>query len=134
MCLHDADSRNVFNCDEINITNDPGMKKIIFRRGLCQIERKMELSKQSISIMFCGSATGEYLPPMIVCKVQKRLYWMVRSWYPCAIYDATSTRWFDSGTFERWFTSIFLNVVACRCGVKVVISDNLASHFSHNVI
>ena len=70
MCLHDADSRNVFNCDEINITNHPGMKKIIFRRGLCQIERKMELSKQSISIMFCGSATGEYLPPMIVCKVQ----------------------------------------------------------------
>ena len=53
---------------------------------------------------------------------------------PGATYDSTSSGWFDSRTFERWFTSNFLDNVASRPGIKVIIGDNLASHFLHNVI
>ena len=134
MTLHDVNLCNIFNYDETNITDDPGVKKVIVRRGLRRVERKMEHSKQSISIMFCGSATAEYLPPMVVYKAQNVYTGWCEGGPAGAIYDATSTGWFDSRTFEHWFTLIFLNVVACRSGVKAVIGDNLASQFSHNVI
>ena len=43
------------------------------RRGRNRVERKTEHSKASTSIMFCGSASGEMLPSMVVHK-SKFLY------------------------------------------------------------
>ena len=60
---------NLYNYDETNVTDDPGAKKVIVHRGIRRIERKIEHSKQSISVMFCGNAKGEFLPPMVVYKV-----------------------------------------------------------------
>ena len=37
------------------------------------MEKKAEHSKQSVSVLHCGSATGKYLPPMVVYKA-KYLY------------------------------------------------------------
>ena len=64
------------------------------------VERKVEHSKQSISIMFCGSATGEHLPPMIVYKAQNVYAGWCVGGPPGATYDFTSSGWFDSRTFE----------------------------------
>ena len=61
---------SLFNYDETNVTDDPGVKNVIVRRGIRRVERKPEHSKQSISVMFCGRAEGEYLPPIIVYKAQ----------------------------------------------------------------
>lgn len=64
---------NVFNYDETNLTDDPGVKKCIFKRGVKYPERICDTSKASTSIMFCGSATGKVLPPYVVYKA-KHLY------------------------------------------------------------
>lgn len=68
---------NVFNYDETNLSDDPGVKKCIFKRGVKYPERICDTSKASTSIMFCGSATGKMLPPYVVYKA-KHLYptWM----------------------------------------------------------
>jgi len=42
-------------------------------RGFRRVECVKENSKQNFSIMFCGDATGHYLPPMVVYKA-KNLY------------------------------------------------------------
>ena len=49
------------------LTNDPGAKHVVVRRERRRrVERKSQHSKSSISVMFAGSATGEFLPPMVV--------------------------------------------------------------------
>jgi len=53
---------------------------------------------------------------------------------PGAVYAASSSGWFDMGTFERWYFEIFLPRVKDLEGPKVLIGDNLKSHFSPNVI
>ena len=110
---------NIFNYNETNLKDDPGVKKVIVYRGMHSVERKVEHSKQSKSIMFCGSATGEYLPPMIVYKAQNVYAGWCVSGPPGATYDSTSTGWFDSRTFERCFTSNFLDNAASRPGIKL---------------
>ena len=42
-------------------------------------------------------------------------------------YEATSSGWFDSRTFQIWFVTIFLANVVSKPGVKVLIGDNLHS-------
>ena len=125
---------NFYNYDETNVTDDPGVVKVIVQRGQRRIERKKDHSKQSISVMFCGSAAGNYLPPMVAYK-SKNLY---ATWtgggVPGTVYDATPSGWFDSRTFEVWFSNVFLANVASQPGTKVLIGDNLPSHFSPKVI
>ncbi|GFS10456.1 hypothetical protein ElyMa_003061200 [Elysia marginata] len=54
---------NILNYDETYLTDEPGMKKCLFRRGVKYSERVMNYSKGNISVMFAGSAEGEMLPP-----------------------------------------------------------------------
>ena len=51
-----------------------------------------------------------------------------------AVYDSTSSGWFDMKTFEKWFREVFLKHVEGVDGPKVLIGDNLSSHFSPAVI
>ena len=105
-------AQNCFNYDETNIIDDPGSKKVIVRRGMRRVERKVKHSKQSIYIMFCGSASGVHFPPMVVYRA-KNLYtnWTVGG--PAgAVCDVTKSGWFDSRTFETWFVQLFLPSVS----------------------
>ena len=68
-CAEGVPPENLFNFDETCMRDDPGRKKCIFRKGTKHCELVMNSSKSNISVMFCGSAAGYMLPPMIVYKV-----------------------------------------------------------------
>ena len=120
---------HIFNYDETNITDDPGA----VRRGRKRVERKTQHSKFSISVMFAGSAAGEFLPPMVVYKSENVYENWVKNGPIGSIYDATKSGWFDMSTFDLWFSKQFLPVALQVPGRKVLIGDNLGSHFSVKV-
>lgn len=64
--LKDVEPRAIVNYDESNLTDDPGSKNILCRRGTKHPTRVLDASKQSFSVMFAGSADGSWLPPYIV--------------------------------------------------------------------
>ena len=132
--LTGVEPSQIFNFDETNFTDDPTRKKCIIHRGVNRVERLTVYSKQAFSVMFCGSAVGVYLPPMVVYKA-KHMY----SGWSCdgitgAVYGATESGWFDMASFEKWFFEVFLVHVKDLAGPKVLIGDNLSSHFSPAVI
>lgn len=59
-------SSNIFNYDETNMSDDPGQKQGIYRRGVKYLENVMNFSKSSTEVMVCGSADGVLLPPYII--------------------------------------------------------------------
>ena len=117
---------NIWNYDETSVTDNPGAKMCIVQRGLRRVERKIALSKQAISVMFCGNAVGQFLPPMTVYK-SKNLYaeW-TRNGPQNALYDHSVSGWFDASFFEKWF-------LVCFWKLSIMLGDNLASHFSETV-
>lgn len=135
--LEYASPENVYNYDETNITDDPGSKKVLVPRGTKRVERVQEHSRTSISIMVCGSANGDLLPPMVVYKAQ-HLYENWSKGGPAGtIYQVTPSGWFDMNTFEQWFFDVLIphiNAKSTPEQTKVVIGDNLASHFSPRVV
>ena len=61
---------NLFNYDETNLSDDPGTKKCLFKRGVKYPEKVKENTNTSISLMFCGSADGSMLPTYVVYKAE----------------------------------------------------------------
>lgn len=134
--LKDIDPHLVFNYDETNIQDDPGAKKVIVPRGTKRVERVQQHSKASVSVMVCGDAAGNLLPPMVVYK-SVNLYdnWM-KGGPPGTIYANSPSGWFDMNLFEKWFFDILLPKIRELDSPeqKIIVGDNLASHFSPTVI
>ena len=58
---------NIWNYDKTNLTDDPGAKKVIFKRGVKYTEQIRNHSKSAISMVFCGNAADNLVPPYIDC-------------------------------------------------------------------
>lgn len=132
--IENVPPNNILNFDETNLSDDPGSTKCIFRRGMKYPERVLNTSKASISIMFAITGSGEVLPPYTVYKAE-RLYdqWTIGG-PKNARYNRSKSGWFDSISFEDWFTTIVVPWAKKNPGPKVVIGDNLSSHLNVNII
>ena len=62
------------------------------------MERKIEHSKASTSVMFCGNAAGELLPPMVVYKAKFVYNRWVNGGSKGSVSDCTDSGWFDGRT------------------------------------
>jgi hypothetical protein len=55
----------MFHYDETCFRDDIRLSKCLSRKGVKYVETVMNTSKQTISVMFCGSAAGKMMPPMV---------------------------------------------------------------------
>ena len=125
---------NIWNYDETNLTDDPGNKRIITKRGSKHPERIINSTKSAISIMFCGNATGEILPPYTVYKAESMWTTWTEGGPLNARYNRSKSGWFDNVTFEDWFFHLVLPRLKMQAGKKVLIGDNLSSHINVAVL
>lgn len=127
-------AENIYNYDESNLTDDPGKKQVITKRGCKYPERIIHSSKSSLSIMFCGNASGNLIPPYVVYRATN----IYDSWTiggpQGARYNRSKTGWFDACIFEDWFVNLLLPILKKQPGKKALIGDNLSSHLSPHVI
>ncbi|KAJ4432988.1 hypothetical protein ANN_15245 [Periplaneta americana] len=52
-----------YKYDEANLVDDPGKKKVLMKRGCKYPEAIKNSTKAAVSIMICGNAAGDVLPP-----------------------------------------------------------------------
>lgn len=121
------------NYDETNLTDDPGRKHPIFRRGIKYPDRVMNSTKTSTSLMFAASAAGELLPVYVVYKADMWDTW-TKGGPEDARYSRSKSGWFDNVCFRDWFYTVALPFLRRKEGRKLLIGDNLSSHFSQDVI
>lgn len=126
--------QNIWNYDESNLTDDPGKKRVIIKRGSKYPERIMNSTKTSISVMFCGSAAGESLPPFVVYKSINMWDTWAQNGPLGARYANSKSGWFEAASFNEWFETLLLPRLRKLPGKKVVIGDNLSTHLSVNVL
>lgn len=106
--LENVPPENIFNYDETNFTDDPGIKKFVCRRIAKYVERVMNSTKSSTSVMFAVNAVGFLLPPYIVYKA-KHLYNTWISGGPTGTrYNRSQSGWFDKDSFIDWLETIVI--------------------------
>ena len=125
---------NIINYDETNLTDDPGRKRMIFKRGARYPERILNTSKSSTSLMLAGTASGEVLPLYVVYK-SEHMWSTWRQGGPRGIrFNRSKSGWFDHICFIDWFRTVALPYCTGLPGKKVLIGDNLSSHFSDDIL
>ena len=132
--VKDLPADNILNYDETNLADDPGQERLIFKRGKKYPERVMNYTKGSISIMFCGTASGELLPVYVVYKAANMWTTWTAGGPKSARYNRSKSGWFESVSFNDWFRTVVLPWARKKEGKKVVIGDNLSSHFSPDIM
>jgi hypothetical protein len=134
MELEGVEPEKVWNYDETNLSDDPGRKKVVMRRGMKYSESVCNSSKTAYSVMFCGNAVGETLPPYTVFKSAHLYDSWIRGGPKGARYNRTKSGWFDETTFTDCFFSMVLPRLKKQSGQKILIGDNLSSHLSETVV
>lgn len=130
----DVQPENIINFDETGFTDNPGAKKCLFRRGCKYPERVMNATKTSTSVMFACTAAGKFLPPYVVYKAQNLHDRWITGGSPHVRYNRSRSGWFDKVCFSDWFHTVVVPYCRHLNGKKVIIGDNLSSHFCHEVI
>ncbi|XP_045766027.1 uncharacterized protein LOC123867805 [Maniola jurtina] len=132
--LEGVPSENILNYDETNLTDNPGVQKCLFRRGIKYPERVLNYTKGAISIMFAITAAGECLPPYVVYKAEHLYTQWTLNGPKGTRFNRSKSGWFDSHLFEDWFESMILPWAQNKPGKKVLIGDNLASHINVKIV
>ena len=84
--------------------------------------------------MFCGSASGQILPPYVVYKSEHLRTTWTKGGPQNTRYNRSKSGWFDANTFADWFEFTFIPHCRTLDGRKVILGDNLSSHFSKRVL
>ena len=58
----------MWNYDETNLRDNPVARKYVIKQGTKYPERITGSSKVTLSVMFCGNAEGEVVPPYVAYK------------------------------------------------------------------
>ena len=85
------------------------------------------------TVLFCGNAAGNYLPPYVIDKGQARNMfdtWMVGG-PPNASHNMTKSGWMEDDIFEAWFKDVLLPFMADKDEPIVVIFNGHGSHLTH---
>ena len=95
----------MFNYDESNFRDNPQAEQAFFGGGCKYFEASMNSSKVAYSVMFCCSADGTLLPPMVVYKsLNGNLF---KQWCEGgpdkSVYSANKSGWFNMDQFNEWF-------------------------------
>lgn len=133
--LQNIPPSNIWNYDETNLTDDPGNKRVITKRGVKYPERIINSTKTATSLMFCGNAQGEILPPYVVYKAESMWSTWTENGPAGTRYNRSKSGWFDAQCFEDWFRSLLLpRLKKSHPGRNVLIGDNLSSHINLEVL
>jgi len=105
-----------------------------FKREVKYPDRVRDSSKSATSIMFCGSANGTMLPSYVVYKSEHLWSTWTEGGPAHTRYNRSHSGWFDLHCFSDWFETVFVKNVSRLSGRKVIIGDNLSSHFREKVL
>nr|XP_047122520.1 MFS-type transporter clz9-like isoform X1 [Hydra vulgaris]XP_047122521.1 MFS-type transporter clz9-like isoform X1 [Hydra vulgaris] len=116
--------------DETGFHNDPGKKKLIFRRSSRYPELIRNTTKICYTVVFCGNASGKLIPPFFIVKGKHSWSdWLFNA--PEGSRMATScSGWMEIQIFEEWLLNHFVPNIINKEGKKILICDNLSAHIS----
>ncbi|GFR98574.1 Pogo transposable element with KRAB domain [Elysia marginata] len=109
--LKDVPAENILNYDETNLSDDPGVKKCVFRRRVKYPERAINYSRGNISLMFAGTAAGELLPPYVIYKGECLWSTWCEAGPEGAQYGRSKNGWMDSSNLDFIAHSCLINFI-----------------------
>ncbi|XP_063244589.1 uncharacterized protein LOC134544837 [Bacillus rossius redtenbacheri] len=121
---------NIYNYDETGFHDNPSRRKLLFRRSCRHPERIRNSTKSCYTVVFCGSADGNFIPPYVIMKgTQKWSDWVYGAPEGTRL-NTSKSGWIDNKVFDDWFEYHFLPIAKTKPGKIILIGDNMSAHLS----
>ena len=116
------------NVDEMVVPLEPRPPKVITAKGKKKVRYRTSGQKSQITVIGCGSATGQSLPPFIIFAAKQLSPLWVKDEIPGSSYAVSDKGWVDQELFYFWLKEHFIpNAVSER--PLLLILDGHSSHF-----
>lgn len=123
----------IYNMDETGVPLEPRPPKVVAKRGQKKIRYRTSGTKSQITVIGCGSATGQVLPPFIIFAAKQINSLWTRDEVSGSRFAVSDSGWTDQELFFFWLQEHFLsNVVSHR--PLLLLLDGHSSHFEPGTI
>ena len=123
----------IYNCDESGMPLEHKLPRVVSAKGTKKVRQISSGNKAQITVLGCGSATGQVIPPMVVFSGKKFNHELTVGEVPGTLYGMSDSGWMDSELFANWFSSHFLkHAVASR--PLLLMLDGHKSHYTLDLV
>ncbi len=90
--------------------------------------------KTNYTVLFCASASGVYLPPLIVFASEHVYDKWTKNGPPGAVYTCSPKGYMQDVNFENWFVKVFVEFVKNYKKPVVMVYDGHGSHITYDTM
>ena len=127
-----TDAEQLWNCDETGLNADHRSKRVYAKKGSRDVyAQSAGAGKTYYSVLFCGSASGQMMPPFILYKGKHLYNTWTRNGPAGSTYGVTDSGWMEGVAYEGWFINHFIPNVEKKKKPLVLMFDGHNSHLTY---
>ena len=123
----------IFNCDESGFPFDADLPMVVVEKGKKHPYSYVTGEKGQVTVLFCCSAGGYVIPPMVIFDRKSLKIEMTEGEVPGSMYGLSDSGWMDGELFDLWFRHHFLAHIPPARPVLLLL-DGHSSHYTPSVI
>ena len=127
------DAKRIFNADESGFNTKGSFERLVIGKGKEAQQLRPTEGKTNYSVLVCGNAAGQYVPPYVVYKgtdTTINCAWTLNG-PPNAAYSTSKSGWMDAGRFSAWLPWFDSRIKEMKIQKPVVVlMDGYSSHLS----
>ena len=125
--------QRIYNVDESGVPLDPKGLNVVAEAGSRKVRVRSTGRKGQVTVVACGNATGQLIPPMLIFDAKKLCPAWTRAEVPGTAYGLSDKGWITTELFESWLEEHFLeHAVAAR--PLLLLLDGHSTHFQPQLI
>ena len=101
-CDFENHPKAIYNMDETGIPLEPHPPKVITQKGKKKVRYRISGQKQQITVIGCGSATGQCMPPFIIFAAKQLNQLWTRNEVVGSRYAVSDKGWVDHELFSSF--------------------------------
>ena len=123
----------IYNVDESGVPLDPKALNVVAKKGSKKVRVRSTGRKGQVTVVACGNAAGQVIPPMIIFDAKKLCHAWTRGEVPGTSYGLSDKGWITTELFQSWLTEHFLkHAVAAR--PLILLLDGHSTHYQYELI
>jgi len=124
---------SIYNMDETGVPLSPRPPKVIAKKGQKKVRYRTSGQKSQITVIGCGNATGQSIPPFIIFAAKQLSPLWMNDEVNGSRFAVSENGWVDQELFCFWLKEHFLpNAVSRR--PLLLLLDGHSSHFEPTTI
>ena len=123
------DATNVYNMDESGLTSVQRPGRVISLKGKKQVGGMTSGERgQTTSVVCCVSASGRYIPPMVIFKRKRMPDVLKEGAPPGSLITSNDSGWMEHASFLAWMEHFDAHVQSSKKNPVLIILDGHSSH------